>query len=88
MDVEKTMHFILEQQGVFATHLEAERAVRLEADRVLGERLDALTSAVAALVLRAQAHQASLENFDAKWRDFLDRFDRYLRGQGGGNGNA
>jgi hypothetical protein len=83
MDVEKTMQFILEQQAAFAANLEAERAARVEGDRKADERLDALTAAVASLTLNVQAHQASMDNFDAKWRDFLDRFDRFLRGQGG-----
>ena len=82
MDLERTMQFIVEQQAAFAANLEAERVERVEADRKLGERLDALTAAVASLALRAQAHQASMEDLDGKWRDFLERFDRFLRAQG------
>lgn len=56
---------------------------RIEADRKLGERLDALTSLVASLTLNMQAHEASMEDLRSRWRDFIDRFDRYLSGQGG-----
>ncbi|HXJ94402.1 MAG TPA: hypothetical protein VMT20_16270 [Terriglobia bacterium] len=83
MDVEKTMQFILDREAAFAAHLEAERAERLDADRKLNARLDTLTSAAASLLLSAQAHQSSMEELRAQWRDFLDRFDRYLRGRGG-----
>lgn len=48
-----------------------------------GERIDNLTSVAASLVLSAQAHRASLEAFDAKWQALMDRFDAWLRGQGG-----
>jgi len=50
-------------------------------------RINHLTSVVASLALTAQAHQASLDAFDSKWKDFLSRFDAWLRGQGG-NGKS
>ncbi len=81
MDIEKTMQFILDREAAFAANLEAERAERVEADRKLGERLDALTSAVASLLVNAQAQQASMEELRSRWRDFLDRFDAFLRGR-------
>jgi hypothetical protein len=80
MDIEKTMQFILEHEAAFMAKLEAERAERLEADRKLGERLDALTTATANLVLSAQAQQASIEELRSRWTDTMDRLDRYFRG--------
>ncbi len=41
-----------------------------------GERIKRLIPEAAALVLNSQA-------FDAKWQALMDRFDAWLRGQGG-----
>jgi hypothetical protein len=61
---------------------------RIEADRKLSERLDVLTSATASLLLSAQAQQASIEEMRGRWREMLDRFDRYLSGQSGNGKRA
>jgi hypothetical protein len=77
--LEKTMHFVLEQQAAFIAdiHRIDERL------NLITSLIASLTSTVASLALSVQAHQQSLDRFDAKWTSFIERFDRYLRGQAG-----
>jgi chromosome segregation ATPase len=80
MDIEKTMEFILEQQGEFATHIGAlrEQQAELAARQATSERqIEALSQTVQGLVEVARLHSERLDAHDRR----LEAHDRQLEAQ-------
>jgi exonuclease VII small subunit len=93
MDVEKTMQFIVEQQGKFEANQASlnESLVRLEKRQEDTERLiNAFAKAGQAQIelhtARLDGLEGRLEIQEREFKAFLDRFDAYLRRAGNGNG--
>jgi predicted nucleic acid-binding Zn-ribbon protein len=93
MDIEKTMQFILEQQAQFSLHIQALQQAQSETNHQIqalqqaqGEtnrQIQESQQQIRALITVAGANGQRMDAFEHDFREFLARFDAYLRGDRG-----